>query len=362
MEPSGISGRDWPNLGKPLADRFGVGQWFHYQDYLAVEMAVELLAELGLQHLRTGISWADFFRPDGPAWYDWMMSRLRQARLELLVSVWHTPPSISEGDCCSSPPRRLQDYADFIDTLITRYRDSLGTVELWNEPNNRLKWNFTRFDPDWKKFGAMIGMAGYWAKERDCATALGGMMPVDRHWLRLMRDYGVLDQIDVVAIHGFPGMWEGDEYWWDWPEHWRGWAEKVETITRGSDGHPVWVTETGFATWDLELQRPGQFEEQCAMLQQAIAINAERVYWYSLIDLDPTRAAIEMTEDGGRIDHREYHLGLVTYDGRRKPAFDLLRQLGRADQPADLRPHLPLSLGRIRKGAKIVSTRSSPDF
>ena len=31
-----------------------------------------------------------------------------------------------------------------------------------------------------------------------------------------------------------------------------------------------------------------------------------------------------MTEDGGRIDHREYHLGLVRRDGSPKPAFDLL--------------------------------------
>ena len=334
MEPSGISGRDRPKLGEPLARRFGVGQWFHYQDYAAVEMAIELLAELGLRHLRTGISWADFFRPGGPAWYDWMMARLDRAGLELLVSVWHTPPSISEGDCCSSPPRRLWVYADFIVLLITRYRDSLGTLELWNEPNNRLKWNFAGFDPEWKKFGGMIGMAAHWARERGCATALGGMMPVDRHWLRLMKSYGALDYIDVVAIHGFPGMWEGDEYWWDWPDHWRGWDEKIETIARASD-KPVWVTETGFATWDAELKKPGGFEAQCDLLERATAINAPRVYWYSLIDLDPARAAIEMTEDGGRIDHREYHLGLVTHDGRRKPAFVLLQRLARSGGEAE---------------------------
>ncbi len=327
MESSRISGRDWPTLGEPLTERFGVGQWFHYEDRASVELAIDLLAELGLRHLRTGISWADFCRPNGRAWYDWMLAQLSAAGLELLVSVWHTPPSLSEGNCCSSPPRRLQAYADFIDLLITRYGDSLGTLELWNEPNNRLKWNFARFDPRWEKFGRMIVMAAYWARQRGCRTALGGMMPVDAHWLRLMKSYGVLEQIDVIAIHGFPGMWEGDEYWWDWPDHWRGWTDKIASVASESAGQAIWVTETGFATWDAELRRPGYFDEQCSMLQRAVRIAAPRVYWYSLIDLDPARDAIETTEDGGRIDHREYHLGLVRHDGARKPAFKKLRRM-----------------------------------
>ena len=58
-------GRDGHSLGKPLAERFGVCQWFHYEDYASVELAIELFAELGLRHLRTGISWADFYRPNG---------------------------------------------------------------------------------------------------------------------------------------------------------------------------------------------------------------------------------------------------------------------------------------------------------
>jgi CDP-paratose 2-epimerase len=59
------------------------------------------------------------------------------------------------------------------------------------------------------------------------------------------------------------------------------------------------------------------------MLRQAAAAPVERVYWYSVIDLDPSREAIE----GFHADENEYHLGLVTWDGRPKPAFDVMRQL-----------------------------------
>src|SRR4051812_30322626 len=79
-----------------LCDKIGICQWFHFEDYAAVDRSIELLHELGVKHFRTGISWADYHRPRGRAWYDWQMDRLRQSRLEILLSVWHTPPSISE--------------------------------------------------------------------------------------------------------------------------------------------------------------------------------------------------------------------------------------------------------------------------
>jgi CDP-paratose 2-epimerase len=311
----------------------GVCQWFHFEDHRAVEQSVELMAELGLRHLRTGVSWADYLRPGGKKWYDWQMKTLAGAGVEVLLSVWHTPPSISEGNACNSPPGRLQDYADFIDVLITEYGDQFGHLELWNEPNNRLKWDFPRFDPEWKKFGEMIGAAAYWAKQRGRQTVLGGMIPVDHHWLNLMERYGLLPYIDVVGIHGFPGMWWPGQPNWDWHDHWDGWDAKLAYIAGHAGGRPVWCTETGLATWDLALNRVAKYELQEGMLRDAAAAAAGGaaglMYWYSLIDLDPRREAIE----GFHVDENEYHLGLVTCDGVRKPAFEVMKEL-LSDGPA----------------------------
>jgi hypothetical protein len=65
------------------------------------------------------------------------------------------------------------------------------------------------------------------------------------------------------------------------------------------------------------------------MLTQAAQISAAPVYWYALIDLDPTRQAIE----GFHVDENEYHMGLVTYDGRKKAAFHRFKEL-LASEPA----------------------------
>jgi CDP-paratose 2-epimerase len=311
-------GTDTAARGAPT---LGVNQWFHYQDYASVEQCVELLLDLEVRHLRTGVSWADYCRPEGKAWYDWQMRQL--AQFNVLLSVWHTPPSISEGGDCASPPRRLKDFADFIDLLINDYGDTFETLELWNEPNNRLKWAFDRFDPKWEKFGSMIGMAGYWARRLGKPTVLGGMVPVDPHWLNLMHQYGTLDVIDIVGIHGFPEMWWVDAPNLDWFQHWKGWENKVEIIRDHCAHRRIWITETGLATWEMSKRKPGRYDLQCLKLREAAAAPVERVYWYSLVDLSPEREAIE----GFHVDENEYHLGLVTYDGMKKPSYFTMKEL-----------------------------------
>jgi CDP-paratose 2-epimerase len=310
-----------------MRDKLGVCQWFHYQDYRSLEQAVQLMRELDVRLLRTGISWADFYRPGGRKWYDDQMAAL--AEFDVLLSIWHTPPSISQGNSCNSPPTRLRDYANFIDLIITEYGGLFSHLELWNEPNNRYKWDFPRFDPQWKQFAQMIADAAHWARQRQVPTVLGGMIPVDHHWLDLMRRHGMLQHIDIVAIHAFPGMWWPEKPNWDWHAHWNGWDAKLAYIAEHADNRPIWVTETGLATWDLSLHRPAKHKLQIQALDAAAAAPADRIYWYSLIDLDPEREAIE----GFHVDENEYHMGLVTFDGRRKDAFHRFKELMTSQAP-----------------------------
>lgn len=304
-----------------MQDRLGICQWFHYEDRKSVRLAVELLHELGIRHLRTGISWADWHRPHGREWYRWQMRQLRD--FDILLSIWHTPPSLAENGLTSGPPRRLTDFAGFVWTVIQEYGETFSHLELWNEPNNRYKWAFPTCDPQWEKFGKMIRMGARTAKEEGVPTVLGGMIPVDPAWLGLMKTYGALEFIDIVAIHGFPMMWWPDRPNWEWYHHWRGWEEKVCKIIPSAEGRPIWITEAGLASWNLEEACEDRLERQIEMLDQAAAAPAERIYWYSLIDLDPSRAAIE----GFHVDENEYHMGLVRHDGTRKPAWNRMREL-----------------------------------
>lgn len=317
-------------LQKSVRDRIGICQWFHYEAYDELQRTIVLLQDLGVRHLRTGISWADFLRPHGVQWVDWQMRQLSAAGFEILLSVWHTPPSLAEGGKSNQPPRRLRDYADFIDQLISRYSDQFADLELWNEPNNRYKWNFVDYDPDWRKFAHMIIDAAHWAKQCGKRTVLGGMSPVDPHWLRLLRVHNALRDIDIVALHAFPDMWWDDAPNWEWYSHWHGWQHKLKTIAAAAEGRPLWVTETGLATWDMTHQRSARHQLQLLRLEKALQAPAARLYWYSAVDLSPHRPAIE----GFHVDENEYHMGLVTWQGRKKPAYYRLQAAFRDESVA----------------------------
>ena len=258
-----------------MRDKLGICQWFHFEDRTGVKRAVRHLRALGVRHLRTGISWADFHRPGGHRWIDWQMEQLEE--FEVLLSVWHTPPSISEGGTCASPPRRLRDYADFIDLVLTRYGARFEALELWNEPNNRYKWDFPNFDPDWSIFAEMIGDAAYWAKQCGRQTVLGGMMPVDPHWIQILQSKGALEHIDVVAIHSFPEMWWDDQPNWDWHRDWHGWEVKLRLIGEAAQ-RPVWVTETGYATWSCASGCEAREDLQSSLLREAVHASCERAF------------------------------------------------------------------------------------
>ena len=129
-------------------------------------------------------------------------------------------------------------------------------------------------------------------------------------------------------------MWWPGRPAWTLPRDFRGeWSGTMRQLRRHAanpDGtaKPCWVTETGFASFDFATNAPGLHEAQCDRLRAAAACPAERVYWYSVEDLDPRRDAVE----GFHEEEPEYHLGLVTFpknggDGERKPAWGVMKEL-----------------------------------
>ena len=318
-------------LENVLEDKLGVCQWFHLDDDRLVEASIEALDRLGVKHLRTGISWADWHRPGGRDWYDRMMGALGTAGLRVLLSVWHTPPSLSLApslERCSVPPATPKDYADFLDVVIDRYGGAIDSVEIWNEPNNPYKWDRT-FDPDHQRFAELVGYAGHWMRHLGKRAVFGGMVHLDYGFVGRMRELGALDHVDVMGLHAFPHMWEPFASDWEHVSHWFGWEHRCAEIAQHA-GLPVWITETGVATYRKDEDRVCRETLQAESLLAAAEIPAERVYWYCLFDLDPARSAIE-EDGGGPREEAEYHLGLIRHSpdhrisGYEKEAFSALQ-------------------------------------
>ena len=285
----------------------GLVEWFEVGEHERVERVLAGLHELGVEQLRTGVSWADWFADDGEAWFDWLLPRLA-AEVEVLPCVAFTPPSLGEVPKPASPPRRLRDYADFLDVLITRHGTHFDHVELWNEPNNIAEWDW-RLDAEWSKFAEMIAAAAHWAQRRGKRTVLGGISPLDPNWLGLMAAKNALEFVDVVGVHGFPGTWEIDWHGWDDAV-----AAVVDVLARHDLEREIWITGAGLSTWTHD--EFGQVRELIAALEAPV----ERVYWHCAEDLQPRRRLPR----GIHADPRHHHMGIHHQDGAPKLVARLL--------------------------------------
>jgi beta-xylosidase len=97
---------------------FGICQWFHFEDH-RLDAAVRWLKELGVRHLRTGLSWADSLRPNAQAWFDRQMQALEP--FEVTLTFCFTPESQGVRPHHTSPPRDVEAFAAFCAEQVRRY-------------------------------------------------------------------------------------------------------------------------------------------------------------------------------------------------------------------------------------------------
>ncbi len=185
----------------------------------------------------------------------------------------------------------------------------IEAVMLWNEPNNLSHWDF-ELDPDWAIFSRMAttASAAVRAVAPDLPIVLGGISPIDPSFIRRLGGHGVLDAVDVVAVHGFPLDWN----------HWMidEWPAKLDDI-RAATTRPLWVTEVGVSTFGAEEVQEFGLRRTAELLDA----RAERIHWYSLYDLPRAwPATTRHREAEGSSYYRHFYMGLLREDGTPKRA------------------------------------------
>ena len=183
---------------------------------------------------------------------------------------------------------------------------------IWNEPNNKSHWN-PELDPDWSIYAETVIRAGSAIAEMnpEVTRVLGGMSPIDAHWVRRMRDHGALDHVDVVAVHGFPLDWNL------WPIH--AWPDKIAEIEAVVLDKPIWATEVGVGSFGAEEVQVFGVDKTAELLLGRVP----QVYWYSLFDLPQEWGAeTRHREAEGSSYYRHFYMGLIRGDGTPKPALE----------------------------------------
>jgi beta-xylosidase len=186
----------------------------------------------------------------------------------------------------------------------------IEAVMLWNEPNNLSHWDFN-LDPGWETFSALVKCAAraVRAEAPHIPRVLGGISPIDPKFIETLEKQGALDEVEVLAVHGFPLDWN----------HWQidQWPERLEVI-RAITNRPVWVTEVGASTFGAEEVQDFGLARTAELLMNEVP----RIHWYSLYDLPRAwPATTRHREAEGSSYYRHFYMGLLREDGTPKKAL-----------------------------------------
>jgi beta-xylosidase len=187
----------------------------------------------------------------------------------------------------------------------------IEAVMLWNEPNNKSHWDF-EIDPEWKRYAQMVKLAAQAVASQNPSLprALGGMSPIDQNFVLNMRQQGVLEHLDVVAVHGFPLDWN----------HWQinEWPERLREIRALTD-LALWVSEVGVSTFGAEEVQEFGLRRTAELLIGRV----QRIHWYSLYDLPRAwPATTRHREAEGSAYYRHFYMGVLREDGTPKRALE----------------------------------------
>jgi hypothetical protein len=190
----------------------------------------------------------------------------------------------------------------------------ITSIKIWNEPNNLSHWDFL-LDPGWSVFGELLKQSARAVREirPDLPIVLGGLSPIDHGFVRRLQEQGALEEVDVLAAHGFPYDWNL------WPIE--EWPQRLARL-REEFQRPVWITETGVSSFASEEFAAWGLRESRRILR------GEKVFWYTLLDLAPEREATTRHRQAeGSSYWRHFHFGLLRHDGTPKKSI--------ADFPAE---------------------------
>jgi len=96
----------------------GICQWFHFEDH-RLDDGVRWLRDLGVRYLRTGLSWADWLRPNAEAWFDRQMRALEP--FDVTLTFCFTPEAKGIEPHYTSPPRHPEEFARFCAEMVRSY-------------------------------------------------------------------------------------------------------------------------------------------------------------------------------------------------------------------------------------------------
>jgi hypothetical protein len=313
------------------APRYGVNQDFVWTRESEIPGLIQAMKDARIQAVRLEIRWTTV-EPERDKWdfarVDSVVHALREAKIEILADLMSVPawasgvkPAEVKGFYDCFPPTQIGDWQEYVRHVVSRYGKEIRYWEIWNEENG---CDFYRPLPDATNYVRLLASAHDAIKKINprATVVLGGLqmngvianpwLPVKtENFLQQIYDAGGRPYFDVANIHPYvlATSEQGPPYLAKLAR------DTVSVMKKNGDARkPLWITETGLPTNKATTEQM-QAAHLAGIYREISQIpQVKAIYWFLLRDLDKSVC-------GG-----EDSMGIITATGRRKPAFDALKQ------------------------------------
>lgn len=259
------SGRAWQSEASPIGL---AGCFWNVPNHEFFQQ----IAELGSSWYRLPIKWSEV-EPAPDTWdftrMDELVAWAEEAGVELVPTFqWEDPvpdwsrakPVIEEDENLlqyKQPPDRLEDWYDYVYTVVSRYKGRITWWIPWNEPNLAL------YSGEWanpEAYMAMLKTTREASKAADPDSKLLGigLASTDMPFYKGALDLGALEYCDAIEVHPYVGGYDADEAstnFLNLPDPGRStWLDGMRNfhnlIEQAGGNHNLWIGEAGWNTVD----------------------------------------------------------------------------------------------------------------
>lgn len=243
----------------PVAPSFGAQFHATWSDYTDVERTevLDKLAAAGIKWVRIDVGWASLQEKGRLEWSQWYIDLLdrvvdqaQERGIEVLATLWTTPPWANGGAGSRKPPTNPADYAVAARYMADHFEGRIAAWEVWNEPNLT---DF--FQGSLGEYVRLLKVAYPAFKLGDPAAkvVLGGPSYNDTGWLRSAYEAGAQGSFDIMATHPYQGIADAPpETADDGTRYTMAHVSKVYELMQqfGDGAKKIWFTEFGWSSHD----------------------------------------------------------------------------------------------------------------
>lgn len=243
-----------------------------------VDRSLAMIAAAGFGWIRQEFPWEDIeihgkgdfqdrrHRPHRSAWekYDRIVRLAGEHGLGIIARLDKPPPWA--GPSPYAPPDRLEDFADFVRAVVSRYRGQVRYFQLWNEPNLGIEWGGR---PDPSAYVELL-CAGYRAAKEanpEAVILAAAMAPTTERGPENLDDLLFWESVyaaggggcfDVASAQAY-GLWTGPADRRVEPgraNFSRPILLRALMVEHGDQEKPIWISEAGWNTAPEGLPAP----------------------------------------------------------------------------------------------------------